>query len=188
MEVLDFLNVKYIIQADKEGKEFPTVNPNANGNAWFVSQIKTVSSADEEMKALDKFDSKNVAIVNTKEFTIQNKNFVKDASAVITLEAYKPNHLTYTSTNANAGLALFSEMYYAKGWKAYVDGKETPIYRADYVLRAIEIPAGKHQLEFKFEPQVVQTGSLIALVSSIGMLLLLVGGIYIERKKIKKIE
>ena len=83
---------------------------------------------------------------------------------------------------------MFSEMYYAKSWKAYVDGKETPIDRADYVLRAIEIPAGKHQLEFKFEPQVVQTGSLIALVSSIGMLLLLVGGIYIERKKIKKIE
>lgn len=188
IEVIDFLNVKYIIQTDKEGKEFPTVNPNANGNAWFVSQVKAVSSADEEMKALDKFDSKNVAIVNTKEFTIQNKNFVKDASAVITLDAYKPNHLTYTSTNANAGLAVFSEMYYAKGWKAYVDGKETPIYRADYVLRAIEIPAGKHQLEFKFEPQVVQTGSLIALVSSIGMLLLLVGGIYIERKKIKKIE
>lgn len=184
IEVLDFLNVKYIIQTDKEGKEFPTVNPNANGNAWFVSQVKAVSSADEEMKALDKFDSKNVAIVNTKEFTIQNKNFVKDAAAVITLDTYKPNHLTYTSSNANAGLALFSEMYYAKGWKAYVDGKETPIFRADYVLRAIEIPAGKHKVEFKFEPQVVQTGSTIALMSSIGMLVLLVGGIYLERKKV----
>jgi Bacterial membrane protein YfhO len=184
IEVLDFLNVKYIIQTDKEGKEFPTVNPNVNGNAWFVSQIKAVASADEEMKALDKFDSKNVAIINTKEFTIQNKSFVKDSLAVITLDAYKPNHLTYTSNNANAGLALFSEMYYGKGWKAYVDGKETTIYRADYVLRAVEIPAGKHNVEFKFEPQVVQTGSTIALVSSIGMLLLLVGGIYVERKKV----
>ena len=185
---MEIVRLLCVLTLNSFGNQYPTVNPNANGNAWFVSQIKTVSSADEEMKALDKFDSKNVAIVNTKEFTIQNKNFVKDASAVITLDDYKPNHLTYTSTNTNAGLAVFSEMYYAKGWKAYVDGKETPIYRADYVLRAIEIPAGKHQVEFKFEPQVVQTGSLIALVSSIGMLLLLVGGIYIERKKIKKIE
>lgn len=182
MEVLAFLNVKYIIQTNKEGKEFPTVNPNANGNAWFVSQIKAVNSADEEMKALDQFDSKNVAIVNTKEFAFQNKTFAKDSLASIILDSYKPNLLTYTSNNANAGVALFSEMYYAKGWKAYVDGKETPIFRADYVLRAIEIPAGKHKIEFKFEPEVVQTGSTIALISFVGMLILLFGGIYFERK------
>jgi hypothetical protein len=184
IEVLDLLNVKYIIQTDKEGKEFPTINPNANGNAWFVSQVKEVASADEEMKALDKFDSKNTAIINSKEFTLKNKTFVKDSLAVIALDSYKPNHLSYTSNTVNAGLAVFSEMYYAKGWKAYIDGKETPIYRADYVLRAIEIPAGKHVVEFKFEPQVVQTGSTIALISSIGMLLLLIGGIYVDRKKV----
>ena len=187
IEVLDFLNVKYIIQTDKEGKEFPTVNPNANGNAWFVNQIKLVASADEEMKALDKFDSKKEAIVNQYEFGVFFKadptSFTVDSTSAIQLLSYKPNHLTYTSTNANAGLAVFSEMYYANGWKAYVDGKETPIFRVDYVLRAIKIPAGKHKVEFKFEPQVVQTGSIIALVSSIGMLLLLVGGIYVERKK-----
>ncbi|MGL5112312.1 MAG: YfhO family protein [Flavobacterium sp.] len=187
MEVLDFLNVKYIIQTNKEGKEFPTVNPNANGNAWFVGQLREVATADEEMKALDRFDSKNVAIVNTKEFAIPNKNIVKDSLANIVLNTYQPNHLAYTSNNQNAGLALFSEMYYAKGWKAFVDGKETPIYRADYVLRAIEIPAGKHTIEFKFEPQVVQTGSTITFISSVVILILLIAGIYVERKKIKKI-
>ena len=91
--------------------------------------------------------------------------------------------MKYTSNNANEGLAVFSEMYYKNGWNAYIDGKKTDHIQADYVLRALEIPAGKHTIEFKFEPQVIQTGSTITLFSSIGMLLLLVGGIYFERKK-----
>ena len=186
-EVLNMLNVKYVIQTDKEGKEYPIINPDANGNAWFVSQVKWVKNSDDEMKALEKLNSKEVAVINENEFAaIKNKAFAKDSSATITLDSYKPNDLKYTSTNSKAGLAVFSEMYYEKGWKALVDGKETPIMRADYALRAIEVPAGKHSIEFKFDPQVVKTGSAITLASSIGMLLLLVGGIYFERKK--KIE
>jgi uncharacterized membrane protein YfhO len=91
--------------------------------------------------------------------------------------------LKYTSINANEGLAVFSEMYYKNGWNAYVDGNKVEHLQVDYVLRALLIPAGKHTVEFKFEPQVVQTGSTITLVSSIGILLLLLGGIYFERKK-----
>ena len=188
MEILNMLNTKYVIQTDKEGMEFPTSNPNANGNAWFVSQVKLVNSADEEMKALDGFDSENVAIINSKEFEIKNKAFAKDSSAIITLDSYKPNYLKYTSDNSNEGLAVFSEMYYAKGWNAYIDGEKSSPIRVDYVLRALQIPAGKHTIEFKFEPQVVKTGSTIALFSSIGMLLLLIGGIYFERKKVSGIE
>ena len=183
LEPLNFLNVKYLIQTDKEGKEFPIANPDANGNAWFVSQVKLVSTADEEMKSLDQLDSKNVAVINSKEFTINKLAFAKDSSAVITLDSYQPNHLKYTSINANEGLAVFSEMYYKNGWNAYIDGKNVEHLQADYVLRALLIPAGKHRVEFKFEPQVVQTGSTITLVSSIGILLLLMGGIYFERKK-----
>lgn len=183
MEILNMLDVKYIIQTDKENKEFPTLNPNANGNAWFVSQVKSVSMVDDEMKALDNLDSKNVAVVNNKEFEIKNKAFAKDSSATITLDSYKPNYLKYTSNNANKGLAVFSEMYYGKGWNAYIDGKKSDHIRVDYVLRALEIPAGKHSIEFKFEPQVIKTGSTITLVSSFGMLLLLVGGIYFEKKR-----
>ena len=184
--MLNMLNVKYIIQTDSTGAAFPVQNPDANGNAWFVSQVKLVSTADEEMKALDQLDSKNVAVINSKEFAINKSAFAKDSSAVITLDSYQPNHLKYTSINANEGLAVFSEMYYKNGWNAYIDGKNVEHLQANYVLRALLIPAGKHTVEFKFEPQVVKTGSTIALVSSIGMLLLLIGGIYFENKKHKK--
>ncbi|BDB53607.1 membrane protein [Flavobacterium ammonificans] len=183
LEPLNFLNVKYLIQTDKEGKEFPIANPEANGNAWFVNQIQLVSTADEEMKALDKLDSKKVAVINSKEFKFRKTAFVKDSLASITLDLYQPNHLKYTSTNTSDGLAVFSEMYYKNGWNAYVDGNKVEHLRANYVLRALPIPAGKHTIEFKFEPEVVKTGSTIALLSSIGMVLLLVAGIYFERKK-----
>ena len=183
LEPLNFLNVKYLIQTDKEGKEFPIANPEANGNAWFVNQIQLVSTADEEMKALDKLDSKKVAVINSKEFKFRKTAFVKDSLASITLDLYQPNHLKYTSTNTSDGLAVFSEMYYKNGWNSYVDGNKVEHLRANYVLRALPIPAGKHTIEFKFEPEVVKTGSTIALLSSIGMVLLLVAGIYFERKK-----
>ena len=188
IEVLNMLNVKYVIQKDKEGKEFPVSNPAVNGNAWFVSQVKLVNSADEEMKALDSLDSKEVAVVNSKDFDIKKTAFAKDSSATITLENYKPNYLKYVSNNSKEGLAVFSEMYYGKGWNAYIDGKSVDHIRVDYVLRALNIPAGKHTIEFKFEPQVIKTGSTITLISSIGMLLLLVGGIYFERKKGLKLK
>ncbi|PZX94203.1 hypothetical protein DOS84_06155 [Flavobacterium aquariorum] len=184
LEILNMLNVKYVIQTDKEGKEHPIINPDANGNAWFVSQVNLVKNSDQEMKALDKFNSKEVAVINENEFKdIKNKAFAKDSSATITLDSYQPNDLKYTSNNAKEGLAVFSEMYYEKGWKAFVDGRETSIMRADYTLRAIVVPPGKHTIEFKFEPQVVKTGSAITLVSCIGMLFLLVGGLYFEKKK-----
>lgn len=183
IQVLNMLNVKYVIQTTEEGQAIPLQNPNANGNAWFVSKVKTVQNADEEMKALDSIDSKNEAVV-AKEFMnkVSAQSFVKDSLATITLEDYKPNYLKYTSQNANKGLAVFSEIYYPKGWKITIDGKEVEQIRANYVLRAIEIPAGKHTIDFKFEPEVVRTGSSIALFSSIGMLLLLAGGIYVEIK------
>ncbi len=188
LEPLNFLNVKYLIQTDKDGKEFPIANTEANGNAWFVSNIKLVHSADEEMKALEKLDSKNVAVINAKEFEIKKTAFAKDSSATITLDSYQPNDLKYTTVNSSEGLAVFSEMYYKNGWNAYIDGKKVEHLQVDYVLRALPIPAGKHNVEFKFEPQVVQTGSTITLMSSIGIVLLLIGGVYLERKKNAEIE
>ena len=186
-EVLNMLNTKYIIQTDSTGAAFPTSNPNANGNAWFVQKVKFVNSSDEEMKALDSLDTKNIALVNEYEFGSRFKNdptkFIKDSTANIKLTSYKPNHLKYTSNNPNSGLAVFSEMYYVDGWNSYIDGKKVSYFRADYALRAMEIPSGKHSIEFKFEPQVVKTGSTIALISSVLMLLLLIAGIYMKRKK-----
>ena len=190
MGVLDMLNVKYIIQTDKEGKEFPAQNPENNGNAWFVNEVKLVDNADAEMKALDSLDTKNTAIVNQKEFGtfITEKSFAKDSLATITLKKYKPNYLKYSSNNPQKGLALFSEMYYKNGWNAFIDGKKAPHFRANYTLRALNVPAGKHTIEFKFEPEIVKTGSTIALFSSIAMVFLITGGLYFERKKKWKLE
>ncbi len=193
-QVLDMLNVKYIIQSNDKGEQFPTINPDANGNAWFVSKIQYVNSADEEMKALDKLDTKNVAVFGQTKSEgsysvasqILKNTFTKDSLATIKLDLYKPNHLKYTSNNSNEGFAVFSEIYYPKGWKATIDGKEASIYRVDYTLRGLEIPKGKHTIEFKFEPEVVKTGSTIALFSSIGMILLIVGGVYFENRKKSK--
>lgn len=185
MEVLNMLNTKYVIQVDDKNQEFPALNDKANGNAWFVKSVKLVNSADEEMKALDKFDSKNEVIINNSEFPLAlQSNYKKDSLAQIKLIEYKPNYIKYVSENTNKGLAVFSEIYYPKGWIATIDNKEVPVFRTNYTLRGIEIPAGKHTIEFKFEPQVVQTGSTIVLMSGLGMLLLIGGGIYFERKKL----
>ena len=187
VRVLNMLNVKYVIQSDEKGEKIPLANPAANGNAWFVEKVKFVKSADEEMKALDSLDTKNEVVLNSLVNDYKGATTIsKDSKAMINLVEYQPNHLKYVSNNANAGFGVFSEMYYKNGWIATIDGKETPIYNVNYVLRGLEIPAGKHTIEFKFEPQVVKTGSSIALMSSIGMLLLIGAGVYFETKKEKK--
>ena len=184
-ETLNMLNVKYVIQRNDKGEEVASLNPDVNGNAWFVTNLKTVKSNDDEMKALNKLDTKTTAIGQS-EFSSKTgykTSYNVDSTATIKLVYNKPNYLKYTTTNANDGFAVFSEMYYKNGWNATIDGKKADILKVDFALRGLAIPAGKHTIEFKFNPQVVKTGSVITLVSSIGMLLLLVGGIYFKRKK-----
>jgi hypothetical protein len=183
--ILDMLNVKYVIVPTGQG-DVPITNPFANGNAWFVEKVKKVNSADEEIKALYNLDTKKQAIFH-KDFVrlAQADKILLDSLANIKSVIYKPNYLKYISNNANDGVAIFSENYYENGWKATIDGKEAPIFRANYVLRGLKVPAGKHTIEFKFEPEVVKTGSAIALISSIGMLLLIGTGVYLENKKNK---
>lgn len=188
LEILNMLNVKYVIQRDTTGAPIPTINPDANGNAWFVSTVKLVNKPDDVMKALDHIDTKKVAVFNVHEHEskFQNARMKKqwDTTGTIKVVQYKPNYIKYESDNAKDGLAVFSEIYYKNGWNAYIDGKLTDHFPVDYVLRAMEIPGGKHKIEFKFEPQIIKTGGTINLISSIGMLLLLAGGIYFERKRL----
>lgn len=188
MEVLNMLNTKYII-AEEKGQVFPFVNEDANGNAWFVSKVKTVANADEEIKALDALNTKEEAVFSKPKLSKLKalaENFEKDSLAEIQLTEYKPNYLKYDSKNANDGFAVFSENYYGQGWQAYIDGEESMHYRVNYVLRGMEIPAGSHTIEFKFEPQVIATGSSIALGSSIAFGLLVVGSLFWENKKRKE--
>lgn len=178
MEVLNMLNVKYVIRQSEEGERQAALNPEANGNAWFVETLLPVPNADREIMALDTLDTRAEAVVNSarhpeKEFT----TYHKDSTAIISLESYSPNYLKYAATNTRPGLAVFSEMYYPEGWQAYIDGKPEPHFKVNYVLRALEIPAGAHRIEFKFEPRVVQTGSRISLAGTLLLVVLILGGL-----------
>ena len=187
-EVLNMLNTKYVIVGDESGRvEASTRYTQPNGNAWFVGELRVVDTGNEEVLALDSLNTKSTAVINTSlfnEFGLKNK-YNTDSTATIKLLSHKPNHLKYQSENTNDGLAVFSELYYYKGWNAYIDGKLIPHLRINYALRALEIPAGKHSVEFKFEPKVVKTGSKITLGSSVlfTVLLLLGIGFQFKRKK-----
>jgi hypothetical protein len=187
MECYNMLNAKYFILQDSTGNKFAQQNVNANGNAWFVSEINWVANADEEIVALSKFNSKQTAIID-KRFEGEFKGFVpnRDSSARISLTKYQPNKLDYTSQSSTDQLAVFSEIYYEKGWNAYIDGKLVPHVRVNYVLRALQVPAGNHTIEFKFEPTVIGTGEKIAYASSwllYGGLLLVLGLSFYRKKK-----
>jgi len=189
LSVLNMMNIKYIIRQDKEGNVFPIENPNANGNAWFVSQLKPVANANAEIMALDSLDAKNIAVFNSSTFTdISPLEYQVDSTASIDLIDYEPNHLTYASKNSNEGIAVFSEMYYKNGWNAYIDGQESDYFKVDYVLRALKVPSGEHKIEFKFEPEVVATGSKITLASTIILGLVIIGGFGFSFWKSKKEE
>ncbi len=179
-QVINMLNTKYIIYSPAAQ---PVLNRFAFGNAWFVNDYKIVNNADEEIAALGKTDLKAVAVVDKRfKNQIEGKKFPIDASATIKLKSYAPNHLVYEFSSKTNQLVVFSEIYYDKGWNAYIDGKKSPYFRADYVLRAMEIPAGKHTVEFKFEPKVWSIGEKISLVSSILLLLAVALAVYLEVK------
>ena len=184
-DVLDMLNARYIItQNPQTGSYSMNRNSTAAGNAWIVQSVQYVKNADEEMKAISSFDPKNEAIVDERyKGMISSKNIGADPTAFIKLDSYHPDHMQYSYSAPRDVIAVFSEIYYDKGWNMYVDGIKKPYFRADYVLRAAQLEAGNHKVEFKFEPTSYYLGEKISLVGSI----LLVAGLgfafYSERKK-----
>ena len=169
----NMLNTKYfIINANAD----PLRNPYACGNAWFVKAYKIVNNADEEISALYGMDPDSVAVID-KRFESLINGFTVPASSPgsITLKSYAPNHLVYDYSAEKDEMAVFSEIYYDKGWDAFIDGKKTPYFRADFVLRAMIVPAGEHKLEFRFEPKSYYTGEKVSLASSLILILLLAG-------------
>ncbi|WP_338734200.1 YfhO family protein [Mangrovimonas cancribranchiae] len=188
IEVLNMLNAKYII-ADGENQQ-PVIypNPEANGNAWFIENLKPVESANKEILALDSLNTKKEAVFNHIEFSSRFKDsgipsFTVDSTATISVKEYKPNYIKYETSNSNNGFMVFSEVYYNHGWQVYLDGREASYMRVNYVLRGMQIPKGNHIIEFKFEPPVVKTGSRIALSSSLLFGLILIGGIMYQFKR-----
>lgn len=180
-DVLDMLNTRYIITSDGESERMQN-RSTAAGNAWIVDRITYVKNAEEEMNAIDSFNPKEVAIV-ADEFKalINERKLGTSQGATIELVDYRPDHLIYEYSAPKDVLAVFSEVWYDKGWHAYVDGVEIPYFRADYLLRAAQLPSGNHKVEFKFEPKSYYMGEIISMIAS--LFLLLVFGLAFWREK-----
>ncbi len=185
--VLNMLNTRYVIIPDKDQQPVVQQNPNALGNAWFVKEYKLVANADSEITALSHFDPAMTAIVDRKfEDNLKGLTPAKDSQAVIKLTQYEPNDLMYETHNKGEGLAVFSEIYYEKGWNAYVNGTLMPHIRANYVLRAMRLPAGDNKIEFKFEPKVYLIGEKISMAGSILLLLVCAGSGFLAWRNCRK--
>ncbi|MDN3579230.1 YfhO family protein [Mucilaginibacter flavus] len=175
--VLNMLNAKYIITPDSSQQaQVLHANPEACGNAWFVKSIKYVDNADAEMQALNGFSPKDVALVDKQyQATAGTTQACTDSTASIKLVNYNPDHMVYQSATTAPRVAVFSEIYYDKGWKMLIDGAEKPYFRANYLLRAAAIPAGNHKVEFIFHPASYYVGEDISMAGSV-LLVLLLGG------------
>jgi len=183
LSALNMLNTKYFIYRDN----LPIENPFKLGNAWVVDKYKLVANADSELCALKSFDPATTAIIDKRyESFVANYKNTKDSASTIKLKSYKPNDLVYESKTAKDQLTVFSEIYYDKGWNVYIDGKLTPYFRANYVLRAMVLPSGTHKIEWKFEPAVYYTGEKISLAFNILLIIVVVGGLFMEFRNRKK--
>ncbi|MGG1921535.1 YfhO family protein [Chryseobacterium sp. NRRL B-14798] len=184
--VLNLLNTKYMVFG---GPEQPQVvpNPKANGNAWFVSDLKFVDTPNQEIKAIGTIDNKKTAVIASSDKSyFDNKPVQADSTAFITLTKYQPNELEFKSQSKTPQLAVFSEVYYPHGWKVLVDEKEVPYIKADYLLRAVHVPAGNHHIRMVFEPEVIEKGKWLSLLSFGLFILLAAFGIFWMNKNKKK--
>ncbi|MGL5957398.1 MAG: YfhO family protein [Phocaeicola sp.] len=159
--VLNMLNTRYFIFPLQGGATTPIQNPYALGNAWFVDEVRYVNNANEEIEALHTINPYEVAVVDKQFEQVIAQPTALDSTASVKLLAYQPNQLTYLSEGKEAGTILFSEVYYP-GWRAYIDEVEVPVGRANYILRAINVPAGKHTITFTFHPESLQRTELVA--------------------------
>jgi len=183
LNILNMLNTKYILLGSLQEPR-AEINPNANGNAWFVSDIQFVKTPNEEIKAVGEIDNKKTAVVSVEDQKyFEGKTLQSDSTAVIELKNYQPNQLEFKTQSKTPQLAVFSEIYYPKGWKMLLDGKEVPYIKANYLLRAVFVPAGNHEVRMVFEPEVIEKGKMISM-SAFGIFLLLsVGGFLKFRRK-----
>ncbi|RZK49783.1 MAG: hypothetical protein EOO99_05395 [Pedobacter sp.] len=184
-DVLDMLNTKYFITQDQQNGSYKMLrNPTALGNAWVVKSLQFVKNADEEMQAISSFDPKSEVVVDA-QFSkqIDTTKLGTNVNTLINLDSYHPDHLTYSYSAPRDIIAVFSEIYYDKGWKMYVDGEEKPYFRANYVLRGAQLPAGNHKVEFKFEPVSYYAGEKISLAGSVLLLAFLGFGFYQDKKQ-----
>ncbi len=183
---LNMLNTRYVILKQKEGKHVAVQNPYAYGNAWFVNEVKYVDDADAEIAELHNIAPRHTAVAD-KRFSdvLGEANATTDSTANVTLTAYEANSLAYQVESQQGGIVVFSEIYYP-GWRCTIDGEETPIARANYVLRAIRVPAGKHEIVMTFDPQTVHTTEAVAYTALAILALFLLWLVVSEIRKRRK--
>ncbi|MBQ7210803.1 MAG: YfhO family protein [Paludibacteraceae bacterium] len=188
--VLNMLNMKYAIVGLQGGQQIAVKNPYAMGNAWFVDDIVFADNANDEIDALSTINLHNTAVTDrTFESAVTAIHTEHDPSAQITLTEYTPESLRYETSSAIDKTAVLSEIYYPHGWKATIDGQETDIFRVNYMLRAVNLPAGKHILELRFAPDSVKKGNILSMICIIIMLLTMTGYAGWEvRKSLRKIN
>lgn len=184
-DVLDMFNVRYVITHDQSNNsERIQRRSTAAGNAWFVNKVTFVDSNAEEMQAIGSFNPQEEAFVH-KEFKdkVNGGRLGQPTNAEINLVSYHPDTMRYEYTAPNDVFAVFSEVYYDKGWKAYVDGEEVPIIRADYILRALQLPGGNHSVEFVFAPESMKISNVLSLIASIVLVLGLLAAVFFHYRK-----
>ncbi|MBB6328798.1 hypothetical protein FHS59_004457 [Algoriphagus iocasae] len=176
IQSFNMLNTKYMIAGNAANSVFE--NPDANGPAWIPSSIRPVGSNQEEIDLLGEINTKTTATVNTQEF-----GEIKSGSGSIDLISYAPNHLKYSANMSQEGLAVFSEIYYPAGWTATIDGKERDILRTDYLLRGLNVPAGQHEIEFRFAPSSYYNTKTPMIIFQYLIILGLIGGVFFTVKE-----
>ena len=183
--ILNMLNTRYVIMPLQGGETVPVKNPYAYGNAWFVDKVLYVDNANQELDTTGKISLRHEAVADKKFQEVLGESVVQDEVSVVTLSSYEPNELKYETSSGKGGIVVFSEIYYP-GWTATIDGNVAKLGRADYVLRALKVPAGKHQIVLTFKPKSIHTTETIAYVAGIILLLALLAVCYVEYKKRKK--
>jgi hypothetical protein len=189
-DILDMLNTKYLILRDQKTGEFYSQKRSTNqGNAWFVSEYEMVENADEEIENVGKINPAQTATID-KRFAgfVENANFQPDSQALIILTSYAPNKLNYKYVTQTEQMAVFSDIYYPKGWVAKLNGKETDHFRLDYVLRGLIIPPGEGEISFEFKPDSYFVGGKISLAGSFILIILILGIVLNETGILRKTQ
>lgn len=187
MEVLNMLNTKYFIVKGNNG---PTaqLNPDAYGNAWFVDTVLIVNTPNEESDALNNLDLRHQAVTDAKFGKFVEYHPQDDPMANIQLTEYTPDRLTYRSNSVSDGIAIFSEIYYPYGWHAFIDNQPVEHFRADYTLRALNVPAGSHEISFEFHPDGLRKGNVVSMVCVVlmyGVIIASIAMYFVNKKKEK---
>ena len=182
--VLNMLNTRYFILPLQGGQTVPIQNPYAYGNAWFVDKLNYVNNANEEIAAVGKLDLRHQAVADAKFKEQLGEATVQDTASVVTITSYEPNRLTYDVNSGKGGVLVFSEIYYP-GWEAKVDGQPVELGRVDYILRALNVQPGKHQVELSFFPKSVNLTETIAYIAYVLLILLVAAGVFLEWKRRK---